>query len=62
MKMTLEQKDLVVQNLNLVNEVIYYRIKRDPGNPDHDMEDLEQIGRERYIAELEETKETDERD
>ena len=27
--MTLEQKDLVVQNLNLVNEVIYYRVKRD---------------------------------
>lgn len=45
MKMTLEQKDLVVQNLDLVNEVIYYRVKRNPGNPDHDMEDLEQIGR-----------------
>lgn len=45
MKMTMEQKDLVVQNMNLVNEVIYYRIKRIPGNPDHDMEDLQQIGR-----------------
>ena len=45
MKMTLEQKELVVQNLDLVNEVIYYRVKRNPGNPDHDMEDLEQIGR-----------------
>lgn len=45
MKMTLEQKELVVQNLDQVNEVIYYRVKRIPGNPDHDMEDLEQIGR-----------------
>ncbi len=33
--MTLEQKDLVVQNLNLVNEVIYYRVKRNPCDPDH---------------------------
>jgi hypothetical protein len=41
----MEQKELVVQNLDLVNEVIYYRVKRNPGNPDHDMEDLEQIGR-----------------
>lgn len=45
MKMTLEQKDLVIQNMGLVNEVIYYRVKRIPGNPDHDMEDLQQIGR-----------------
>ena len=45
MKMTLEQKDLVVQNLNLVNEVIYYRVKRNPCDPDHDLEDLQQIGR-----------------
>lgn len=45
MKMTMEQKDLVIQNMNLVNEVIYYRVKRIPGNPDHDIEDLQQIGR-----------------
>lgn len=45
MKMTMEQKELVVQNLDLVNEVIYYRVKRNPGNPNHDLEDLEQIGR-----------------
>lgn len=45
MKMTSEQQDLVARNLRLVDEVIYFKIKRDRNNPDYDMDDLRQIGR-----------------
>ena len=45
MKLTPEQQELVVQNLKLVDDVLYFRIKRNIKNPDHDLEDLRQVGR-----------------
>ena len=44
MKMTNEQQALAARNLHLVDEVIYYRVKRDLSNPDYDSDDLRQIG------------------
>lgn len=43
-KMNVEQQELVTQNMDLVEKVIWFDIRRNPANPDYDHDDLYQAG------------------